>query len=366
LCIYFRQPDGDFKKVSGGSPSELETLPDSLPVLADLAHHRSPLDYPSPGQPASPLLAPLQPECLTPKLGRHNQLVGFIILGQRLSEEPYSAEDKRLLGAAASQAATALDNVWLARQIADRLEAERRAAREMEIARDVQARLLPQTAPRLPSLSCAAQCIQARSVGGDYFDFLQFDSRHLGLVLADVSGKGVHAALLVANLQAYLRSQMASGVLDPAQSLRLVNRMLFATTAAEHYATLFYGIHDDSTRCLTYVNCGLNPPILLRHDGTIERLPATALVIGLFEGWECSVAEIQFGPGDMLAVFSDGVTEASQNTDEFGEDRLITLLKANRPRPENEIVRLSLAEIQTFCSGILAGDMTMLIARTNA
>ena len=366
LCIYFRQPNGDFQKVSGSSPSELETLPGSLPVLADLAHHHTSLDYPSPGQLSNPLLAPLQPECLTPMLGRDDQLVGFIILGQRLSEEPYSAEDKRLLGAAASQAATALDNVWLAREIAERLDAERRAAREMEIARDVQARLLPQTAPRLPSLACAAQCIQARSVGGDYFDFLQFDSRHLGLVLADVSGKGVHAALLVANLQAYLRSQTVAGVLDPAQSLQLVNRMLFATTATEHYATLFYGIYDDSARRLAYVNCGHNPPILVRQDGTIERLPATALAIGLFQEWECSVAEIQFGPGDMLVVFSDGVTEASQDNNEFGEDRLIALLKANRQRPESEIVSLSLAEIQQFCSGILADDMTMLIARADA
>ncbi len=122
-----------------------------------------------------------------------------------------------LLASVASQVAMALENMQLAEEIAARLETERRAEREMEIAREVQARLLPQTAPRLATLECAARCVQARAVGGDYYDFLDLGPGRLGLVLADVSGKGVHAALLVAHLEAYLRSQ--SSILPSSPSM---------------------------------------------------------------------------------------------------------------------------------------------------
>jgi len=131
------------------------------------------------------------------------------MLRPRLSEEPYSREDLRLLGTVASQAAVALENIGLAEEIASRIEGESRAVREMEIARDVQARLLPQSPPRLQTLDCAACCVQAGAVGGDYYDFLELGPRSAGLVLADVSGKGVHAALLVAHPQACLRTQSA-------------------------------------------------------------------------------------------------------------------------------------------------------------
>src|ERR1035438_2798553 len=177
--------------------------------------------------------------------------------------------------------------------------------------REVQTRLLPQAPVRLKTLDCAAQCIQARSVGGDYYDFLDLGSQHVGLVLADVSGKGVHAALLVANLQAHLRSQSSIAPEDPARLLQVVNRMIWKSTSPEHYATMFYALYDDSTRRLKYVNCGHNPPVLMHSDGSVERLTATATVIGLFERWECTVREVQLADGDVLVIFSDGVDRKS-------------------------------------------------------
>jgi phosphoserine phosphatase RsbU/P len=300
---------------------------------------------------------------VVPILDHKGASLGAIALGERLSEEPYSQEDKRLVASVANQAGVALENLRLAEDIAARLEAERRTAREMEIAKDVQARLLPQHPPKLSTLSCAAQCIQARSVGGDYFDFLPLDATRVGLVIADISGKGVHAALLVANLQAYLRSQSRASVLDPAESMRIVNHMLWTTTAAQHYATMFYGIYDDAERTLTYVNCGHNPPILLRNSGTVELLEATALMVGLFEKWDCTVARTTIAPGDLLAMYSDGVTEASRENDEFGEERLIALLEKQRRNPVEAIVKSSLAHVQEFCAGIMSDDMTMLVAR---
>jgi len=296
-------------------------------------------------------------------LGRGGRLAGLLVLGPRLSEGPYSGEDKRLLASVASQAGTTLENIRLAEEIAERMEVERRVAREMEIAKEVQARLLPQAPPNLKTLDCAAECIQTRSVGGDYYDFLDFGPERVGLAMADVSRKGVHAALLVATLQAQLRSQSGPGHVDPAQLLERVNQVLWRSTAAEHYATLFFGIYDDSTRQLVYVNCGHNPPLCLRQDGSVRRLAATATVIGLFEHWTCSIGQVELVPGDLLAIFSDGVTEAASGQDEFGEPRLIEELRAHRSLPANEIVAAILNRVQQYSRAAQSDDLTLLIAR---
>lgn len=308
-------------------------------------------------------LTQTQPECLVAILGRDGRTLGVLMLGPRLSEEPYSGEDLRLLASVASQAATALENMRLAEEIAGRIETERRAAREMEIAREVQSRLLPQSPPVLKTLDIAACCIQARAVGGDYYDFLDLGPGRVGLVLADVSGKGVHAALLVANLEAYMRSQCSMDPLEPVRMLQQVNQMLYASTAPEHYATLFFGMYNDATRELLYVNCGHNPPIWLRPDGSVTRLEATATVIGAFERWQGSACRAQLDPGDLLVVYSDGVTEANRGEEEFGEARLIDELRENSRRPVAEIVPAILASVQQFSAGDQYDDLTLLAAR---
>jgi serine phosphatase RsbU (regulator of sigma subunit) len=232
-----------------------------------------------------------KPECLVPILGScEGQLQGLLALGPRLSEETYSREDKRLLASVASQTAGALRSVSLAERIAQQLEVERRAAVEIQVAKEVQDRLLPQSAPVLQSLECAGRCIQARSVGGDYYDFLELAPHHVGLVLGDVSGKGISAALMMASLQAHLRGRcaVASGQIV---QLAGVNHQLRRSSADGYYVTLFFADYDDTTRRLLYSNCGHNPPVLLRADGEVERLTATATVLGLFEEWQCSTRE---------------------------------------------------------------------------
>jgi phosphoserine phosphatase RsbU/P len=365
LVVYLRRGDDCFAAASGAVPQGLEAISANLPILSELAERGRPWDVP-PGENGATgrsALAPLHPDCLVPILGHGGYMTGLLALGPRLSEEPYSGEDKRLLASVAGQAGTALENIRLAEEIAERMETERRTAREMEIAKEVQSRLLPQSAPRLKTLGCAAQCIQARAVGGDYYDFLDLGPGRVGLVLADVSGKGVHAALLVANLQAHLRSQ--SGVLpvDPVRVLEYVNHMLWKSTAPEHYATLFFGMYDDSTRHLAYVNCGHNPPVLLRRQGGVERLTATALVIGLFDTWNCSVGHVDLGPGDVLAIFSDGITEAARAEEEFGEARFIDELRSGMGRSETDLLRSILANVQQFSAGNQSDDLTLVIAR---
>ncbi len=321
-----------------------------------LAVHLYPDDLP-PGR---------QPECAVPILGRDGRPLGMLLLGPRLSGEPYSSEDRRLLASVASQTATALENFHLAAEIAARVESERRTAREMEIAREVQSRLLPQSPPRLKTLDCAACCVQARAVGGDYYDFLDLGPDRVGLVLADVSGKGVHAALLVANLEACLRSQSSIPPFDAVRTLGEVNRLLYRSTAVQHYATLFFGAYNDATRALCYVNCGHNPPIWLRPDGSVARLEATATVIGAFPDWEASAGHAQLEPGDLLVVFSDGVTEATRGEEEFGEHRLLDQLRSHAAGPVGEIVSGILAGVQEFSAGAQSDDLTLLAARVRA
>jgi sigma-B regulation protein RsbU (phosphoserine phosphatase) len=368
LLVYLRE-NGALQLVSGDAPRALKTIPAGAPALAELAGAGEPREIRAPvesGRAAKPPLWPLRAECVAPMTARGGDLMGLLVLGARLSEEPYSREDKRLLGSVASQAATALENFRLAAEIAERTEAERRAAREMEIAKEVQARLLPGEPPRLATMDCAARCVQARQVGGDYFDFLDLGAAQTGFVLADVSGKGVHAALLMANLQAHLRSLSAVTGADPARLLDAVNRSLWKSTAAQHYATLWYGIYDDRARRLQYVNCGHSPALWLRGTGDVERLAATATVVGLFERWECAVRGVQLEPGDLLAIFSDGITEAMRGEEEFGEDRLLAELRLRRGHSAGEIVTAALDAVQRFSGGAQSDDLTLLIAKVRA
>ena len=368
LVVHLDDGTGTLHTGSADLAPTLRNLAGTSPALALLAEYGQPLDLTSAdGGMVRDAVAPLVmpgAECLAPMTGRGGRLVGLIALGPRRSEEPYAGEDRRLLASVAAQAAAALDNIRLAEEIASRLEAERRASREMEIARDVQRKLLPDKAPSMQTLACAAQCIQARAVGGDCYDYLEFGDGLVGLVLADVSGKGVHAALLMANLQAHLRSQSSTTPRDPARVVREVNRLLWASTAAQHFATLFFGVYEDARRCLRYVNCGHNPPVLLRANNEVERLQPTAPAIGLFDQWTCSVGEVTLAPGDALAIFSDGVTEAQADDVEFGEERLIDALRAARDLEPAAIVDRILSAVQEYGGDTQYDDLTLLVARS--
>ncbi len=309
-------------------------------------------------------MAPLDPECLVPIRGSGGvSLQGMAVLGPRLSEEPYSAGDKRLLASVASQAGIAMRSITLAEKMAEQIDAGRRTEQEMQIARQVQSRLLPQQAPSLKTLDCSGRCIQTRAVGGDYYDFLDFGSGRLGLVLADISGKGMSAALLMANLQANLRGQYALALEDVPRLLRSVNHLFYRNTETSHYATMFFAIYDDGTRRLRYVNCGHNPPILVRANGDIERLTATATVLGLFEEWDCTADECELASGDVLVIYTDGISEAGPNEeDEYGEERLIATTRKYQQQSAGEIVDNILSEVQQFSRGRQADDMTLIVA----
>jgi serine phosphatase RsbU (regulator of sigma subunit) len=310
------------------------------------------------------LFAPLLPECIVPFPSRSGDLLGLFVLGPRLSDEPYSSEDKMLLRSVASQAGVTLENLNLAENIAERLQAERAVSQEMEIARQVQRKLFPQRLPRLKTLEYAGGCNQARAVGGDYYDFVELGTGRVGFVLADVAGKGMSAALLMANLQASIRSQYSVASENLPQILESVNRLFYENSEPNRYTTLFAGSYDDAARSLRYVNCGHNPPLVLRPDGRVERLSATATVLGLFEQWQCSTNEVQLQPGDLLVLYSDGVTEAyNDREEEFGETRLVQVLEANRSLEISTLLTKLLEDVNQFSSGKQSDDVTAIVAR---
>ena len=250
------------------------------------------------------------------------------------------------------------------RRIAEKEEADRRAAQELEIAKQVQARLFPQTQPAMQTLDYAGACIQARQVGGDYHDYLDLGRGRFGLVIADISGKGMPAALLMANLQANLRSQCAIAFDRPECLLRSVNRLFYENTSESSYATLFFAEYDDEARRLRYANCGHLPPLLLHRGGGVERLDSTGTVLGLFAKWDCAIEERCLLSGDTLVLYTDGVTESfNDEEDEFGERRLIDALERNREMAPRAVIESIVDEVREFSPREQHDDITLIVAK---
>ncbi|HUM04648.1 MAG TPA: SpoIIE family protein phosphatase [Terriglobales bacterium] len=250
---------------------------------------------------------------------------------------------------------------------AEKLEAERRSAQEMEIARQVQARLFPQIQPELKTVEYAGICLQARQVGGDYFDFLNLGPQRLGLIIGDVSGKGIAAALLMANLQASLRSQSAVAFDQPEALLRSVNRLFYDNTSESAYASLLFAEYDETTRRLRYANCGHLSGLLLRPDGSVEQLASTSTLLGLFKEWNCSMREQELSPGDVLALYTDGITEASnERGEEFGEGFLIESLRQHRHLSCQGLLAAIVDRVRGFSSQEQHDDITAIVAKFRA
>ncbi len=250
------------------------------------------------------------------------------------------------------------------RAYAEKLEAERRVAQELEIATQVQARLFPQTLPAIPGLDYAGCCVQARSVGGDYYDFLEFGSKRVSLVVGDIAGKGIAAALLMANLQAGLRGQFAATAEHPDRLLASVNRLRFENTVPSAYATLFLADYDPATGHLVYANCGHVPGLILRTGGDVQALDSNNTVLGLFASWQCSLSSASLEAGDTLALFTDGITEsADERGDEFGQERLVQALRRYGFLPAQEMGAAVIRDVLEFSGGRQFDDLTLIVAR---
>jgi sigma-B regulation protein RsbU (phosphoserine phosphatase) len=253
------------------------------------------------------------------------------------------------------------DNDRVIAAIRKQTESERRRKSELEIAANVQQKLFPRSQRRLDTIDYAGQCVAAREIGGDYYDFLDVAENTVGFVLGDVSGKGVPAALLMANLQACFRSQDHAALMEPAHVLRTINRHFYESTAPERFATLFYGVYDDRTRRLRYVNCGHVAPLLRRASGAVERLEPTATMLGAFKEWSCTEESAVLEPGDRLVIYSDGVTEAGiDDGEEFGEDRLVLLLGRGPGKSAAWLVQSMVDDVAQFSGAERHDDVTVV------
>jgi serine phosphatase RsbU (regulator of sigma subunit) len=235
--------------------------------------------------------------------------------------------------------------------------------RELSIAREVQRELLPRAVPAIRGVELAGTCRQARAVGGDYFDYLRLGDERLGLVVADVAGKGVAAALHMACLQASVRSLFRGGS-DIGELNSLLNDHLYRSSSGSRYATLFTALYDGATGSLSYSNAGHHPPLLLRDD-KIVRLTEGGVPIGLFEACSYRSDRHRLSPGDLLALFTDGVVETpGADEEEFGEARLIDLLRAHRGLPLEGIIERVLHDLDAWSDGAEPhDDVTLVLAR---
>jgi sigma-B regulation protein RsbU (phosphoserine phosphatase) len=238
---------------------------------------------------------------------------------------------------------------------------------ELEIARQVQAQLFPKEVPKLATLELAGVCNPARVVSGDYYDFIPIESRGAAVVVGDISGKGISAALLMASVQASLHAQLAMDTdtdISTATLVARLNRQLYANTPPEKYATFYCAVYDDRNSRLSYTNAGHLAPILIRNGQAI-RLESNGTVVGIFPEYPFEQASIDLQSGDLLAAFTDGITESEDAREEqFGEDRLIELLTQNSSRPLNDIIQLVMDTIGSWGHDpTVRDDITMLLAR---
>jgi sigma-B regulation protein RsbU (phosphoserine phosphatase) len=293
---------------------------------------------------------------------RSEELIGIVVCGPRMAGLSYSAADLEFGAGLIAQAAVAFENAWRMEEILARKQIEQ----ELSIAAGIQESLFPSVLPALGASDIAARNRQARQVGGDYYDVLPIDrtgpdGRHL-LCVADISGKGLPAALLMSNIQATLRATLGS-LASLAELAARVNSLLHASTPSNKYATAFFLSYDPATGECAYVNGGHNDGILLRRDGSVTLLATTGLPVGLFARAEYEEGRVLMEAGDLLLLYSDGVTEADDlNEEEFGMDRTIDVMRAHRDEPSAAIVDHMIRAIDAFAGAAPQHDDITLMA----
>ena len=289
-------------------------------------------------------------------------MLGVADKESRTGVGPFAAGDRRMLGLFANQAAIALENARLHQQA---LEKER-LERELDLAADIQRQLLPDLLPEIAGFEFAGWSRPARHVGGDYYDVRRVDDGGVHLVLADVSGKGMPAALLVSTLHSALRLLAGSRTFD-SELVGHLNRHVVSSSASNKFITMTAAKLDPETGRVSYVNAGHNPPLVVRRDCQVDELPAGGMPLGIFAGATYEVGELELEAGDLLCIFSDGITECeAPDGEEFGEQRLGRLLVENREAPLTDVMRAIDEAAAEFAQGGPQGDdqTVVLVRRT--
>jgi serine phosphatase RsbU (regulator of sigma subunit) len=318
--------------------SALPTGPDDLEVA-----HRWAAEHALHHVPEIETLQRLDAHLAAPVLAKKT-IIGVLLLAAPAGRASYLPEEARALRAAAAQLALLIENG----RMMDRIVEQEYLRRELALASDVQKRLFPQEAFEDASIQLTGMCLPARGVGGDYYDFLDLGSGQIGVALADVAGKGIAAALLMSIVQASLRSIAGHNGASLADLASRVNRLLHGSTGVSSYATFFYAQVDGRERIMRYVNAGHNPPFLLCRD-CLQELSTGGMVIGMFAHAEYEEGSIELHSGDVLLLFTDGVSEAHDpDEQEFGEARLKDLLRRTAQLPLLEMSAAVLGELKAW------------------
>jgi sigma-B regulation protein RsbU (phosphoserine phosphatase) len=238
------------------------------------------------------------------------------------------------------------------------------AGSEWTAACQVQQRFMQPLGHTIDTLSHSARCRQVCELGGDCYDFLPLPQNRLALAVGDASGKGLAAALMIANVQSSLRTAASFAENDGATVLGAVNRQVHASSLADRYATLFYGVFDGVTRTLRYVNAGHNPPTVIRRDGSILSLETGGAPVGLFPDWIYEESVVQLYPGDVVLAYTDGVVEAANETgEEWGVEGLLRAAAARNAQCAEDMVQLIFEGMDDFSQGRQTDDATVVVLR---
>ena len=306
----------------------------------------------------------LHAQILLPFIGRSG-LVGFAALAQR-GDRGFSLHDLYLFRQLGKHVGLALEAAMTLEVLSKESAHRASANRELELAREVQERMFPQCVPQIPGATIAGRCVSAQAVGGDYYDMFLTVDGDVCFALGDVSGKGISSALLMATLRASLRSLILDNNLSPTQLVFKLNRLIHQASAQNRFATFVVFFYNPATRALSYVNAGHNPPLLLRGEKTI-RLECGGAVLGLFPDCTYEQETIEIESGDLLLVYSDGVTESiDPSGSEWCEEGLIGAVKPGR-KGADAIVDDVFEALHTFANGTpQPDDITLLVFEAQA
>jgi len=289
------------------------------------------------------------------------RVIGLIYLDSPHFVREFTEDDLNLLTVMANIAAIRIEHA----RLAEVEEAEKLLAKELQQAAEIQRGLLPQKAPVVPGFDIAGYNASCRTVGGDYYDFLTYPDGKVGLLVADVAGKGMPAALMVSSLQARVQV-MFEEYEDLSARVTRLNRIMHTSCPKNRFITFFLGVLDPATGEITYCNAGHNPPLLLRANGKVETLEATGLILGILPKSEIAQSKCKLEPGDLVVLFSDGVTEASRIDvdEEFGEERLGETLLGCCQRPAAAMIDTVIQKVAEFTNGAPpADDITLIVVK---
>ncbi len=297
---------------------------------------------------------------LSAPLKTKGKLIGVLNVFNKMSEDGFTLDDQRILSIIATQSAQVVENA----RLYDEEQSLKKIEEELNFAAEIQKNLLPSSNPQLDGYDIAGKSISAKEVGGDYYDYITIDENNTVICLGDISGHGMPAAMLMANLQATLRGQ-ALFTSSAGECLTRANKLLYRSTDMQKYATFFYGILNTEESRFHFSNAGHNTPFLINPNKNVTRLAKGGTVLGFMEDYQFEEDSIKLNSGDTIVIYSDGITEAlNEKDEEYGEERLLAVLKENLKSNAELLIEKVFEAVKIFVKdGKQSDDITIVVIK---